>query len=376
MMLEAFILENRETIIGRSRARVAARPIPKPTDVELRNGIPVFLDQLGAALRRARSTSNVDHQQIRESAGRHGLDLLEMGLSIAQVVHDYGDVCQSITELAIELERPLSSGDFQILNLCLDDAIAEAVTHFAAGRESTISARGTERLGMLAHELRNRLNTAMLAFQSIREGRVPANGSTGAVLSRSLVGLRDLIDRSLADVRVDAGIYTPERVSVDAFVSELEIGGALQAQARDIHFVLTSVAPPVTIEVDQQILAGALSNLLGNAFKFTRKGGNVSLTVQALPDRVSFDVEDECGGLPPGSVEKLFRPFEQHSSDRSGVGLGLAISKKAVVACGGELRVRDVPGKGCVFTIDLPRAAPPPMSVVPSPKGKKRKRVA
>jgi signal transduction histidine kinase len=71
---------------------------------------------------------------------------------------------------------------------------------------------------------------------------------------------------------------------------------------------------------------------------------------------VLFDVEDECGGLPPGSTDNLFRPFEQQGTDRTGVGLGLSISLKAARANGGDICVRDLPGRGCVFTLDLPRA--------------------
>lgn len=355
-MLASFIEDNQADIISRARGRVAKRSHPRPTDVELKNGIPVFLEQLMIALRRAEASDDTDHAALRASAGRYGVELLTLGVSIAGVVHDYGDVCQSVTELAVEVAAPLTSREFQILNLCLDDAIAEAVTEFAAHRERSLAARGTERLGVLAHELRNKLNTAMLAFQNIRDGRVPANGSTGTVLGRSLLGLRDLVDRSLADVRVDAGIYTPERVQVCSFIEELEIGSAMQAQSRNIRFSVTSVAPPVTIDVDRQILAGALSNLLGNAFKFTRRGGHVSLTVQALADLVTFDIEDECGGLPPGSIEGLFHAYEQRSEDRTGIGLGLMISQKAAIACGGRLDVRDIPGKGCVFTVEIPRA--------------------
>jgi signal transduction histidine kinase len=121
---------------------------------------------------------------------------------------------------------------------------------------------------------------------------------------------------------------------------------------------------PVTIEGDRQVLVAAVSNLLQNAFKFTRRNGNVSLTTRATADRVLFEVEDECGGLPPGKTEDLFRPFEQKGPDRSGVGLGLSICLKAAQANAGEIHVRDLPGKGCVFTLDLPRMPPPPLSVV------------
>jgi hypothetical protein len=112
----------------------------------------------------------------------------------------------------------------------------------------------------------------------------------------------------------------------------------------------------VDVEVDREILAAAVANLLQNAFKFSRKGGRVSLRTIATADRVLLDVEDECGGLPPGKVEGLFRPFEQRGENRTGLGLGLSISQRGVEANGGVIRVRDLPGRGCVFTIDLPRS--------------------
>jgi signal transduction histidine kinase len=354
-MLDDFLVTNREAILSLSRARVASRKIPKPTDVELRNGVPVFLDQLGDALRAAKSSDKVDHEEIGKSAARHGHDLLRMGLSIGQVVRGYGDVCQVVTELAVRQNAPISGGEFRTLNLCLDDAIAEAVTEYSHQRENVIQDENTERLGMLAHELRNYLNVAMLSFETIKTGQVAPAGSTAMVLSRSLLGLGNLIDQTLADVRLDAGVKRFEHISVVGLIEEVELGASMQARARDLHFTTTSVDPALTIEGDRQLLIAALSNLVQNAFKFTRKRSNVSLTTHATVDRVLFDVEDECGGLPPGKTEELFRPYEQRSSDRSGAGLGLAISRKAAKANGGEIRVRDIPGTGCVFTLDLPR---------------------
>ena len=102
---------------------------------------------------------------------------------------------------------------------------------------------------------------------------------------------------------------------------------------------------------------GAIGNLLQNAFKFTHAGGHVSLdvTVNGAGNHVSgIAIEDQCGGLPPGKTEELFVAFEQRGSDRSGLGLGLFISRKGVEANGGVIRVRNRPGTGCVFTIDLP----------------------
>jgi signal transduction histidine kinase len=358
-MLDDFITANRDAIIENARTRVTLRGSPEPTVDELERGIPAFVGQLRDALCRARSTDVADNRQIAKTARSYGHDLLRQGLTIGQVVHDYGDVCQSITALAIREGASISGEEFRTLNLCLDDAIAEAVTEFARQRERAIEDVGTERLGILAHELRNALNTAMLSFENIKTGRVPVGGSTGQMLSRSLMSLRDLIDRSLADVRLDAGIDRLEPLSVAALVEEIEISVSIQAKARGLQLRVTSVDRSVTVMGDRQILAAALSNLLQNAFKFTRKLSAVSISVRATADRVSIDIEDECGGLPPGKAEGLFRPFEQRGSDRSGVGLGLLICVKAARANGGELRVKDLPGQGCIFTLELPRAPAP-----------------
>ena len=356
--LDEFVIANRDAIIARAQARVASR-VDQKRDTQLLNGIPVFLDQLGDALRLAKSSDVIDHEQIGKTAGRHGLELLRLGLSVAQVVHTYGDVCQSITELAVDQDMLMSGDEFQTLNLCLDDAIAEAVTEYARQRESAIADIGTERLGILAHELRNLIHTAILSFQMIQDGRVAVAGSTGLLLGRVLARLRGVVDRSLADVRLDAGIENRETIPVAELVEELELDTSMYSQKRHVRFMATSVDRQVTIEGDRQIIAAALSNLLHNAFKFTRKGGSISLRVRTTADHVIFEVEDECGGLPPGKIEGLFRPFEQRGTDRSGVGLGLSISLKAAKANAGEIHVHDLPGKGCIFTLDLPRKSAP-----------------
>jgi signal transduction histidine kinase len=95
---------------------------------------------------------------------------------------------------------------------------------------------------------------------------------------------------------------------------------------------------------------------LQNAFKFSRRNGHVSLGARSANGRVLIEVQDECGGLPDGKAEELFRPFEQKSDNRTGLGLGLSISRRAVQANNGKLNVRNLAGKGCVFTIDLPRS--------------------
>jgi signal transduction histidine kinase len=111
----------------------------------------------------------------------------------------------------------------------------------------------------------------------------------------------------------------------------------------------------LAVEADRQILASVLANLLQNAFKFSKPGGTVTVKTRVIADRVLIQIEDECGGLPPGEAENMFRPFVQRGTDRTGLGLGLGICLRGIDANGGRLQVHDVPGRGCVFTIDMPR---------------------
>jgi hypothetical protein len=282
-------------------------------------------------------------------------------------VHDYGDVCQSITDLALEKNAPISTDDFRMLNRCLDDAIAGAVTEF--GREQNQStldgeaARGSERLGFFAHELRNLLNTAIMAFEVLKSGNVGVAGSTGTVLHRSLMGACTLIGRSLAEIRLNHGIENREPFLVSEFIEELARSATLEANARGIELIVAPVEDGVTIEADRQVLAAAVGNLLQNAFKFTRPRTTVRLRVAASAERVRIEIQDECGGLPGGDANGLFRPFEQRSDDRTGLGLGLAFSRWGVEANNGRISARNLPNSGCVFSVDLPRLAVPAVAI-------------
>ena len=233
-MLHDFISTNRQEIITRCRAKVSTRSIPSPTKAELEHGVPVFLDQLADALRRHLISS----ADIASSAVQHGHELLLHGFTVSQVVHDYGDVCQAITELAVEMNAPISTDDFRMLNQCLDDAIAGAVTEFSREQnQSTLdgeTARGNERAGFLAHEMRNLLNTAIVAFEVLKTGNVGVGGSTGTVLHRSLMGARALTGRSLAEVRLTEGAQNPVQFSVAEFIEELAVAATLEGNARGI----------------------------------------------------------------------------------------------------------------------------------------------
>ncbi|MDN8615615.1 sensor histidine kinase [Variovorax ginsengisoli] len=371
--MHRFLSNNRDELISRCKAKVAQRPKRAATAAQLANGIPMFLAQLIQTLE-AQDNGEVDESfrisgaaggdaaalsEMGLSAAAHGKELLGLGYSVDQVVHDYGDLCQAITDLAVERDAPFSVDEFRTLNRCLDNAIADAVTEFGFWRDASValqqSAEENERLGMLVHELRNHLHTATLAFAALESGRLPIGGSTGAVLKRSLTSLATLLNLSLSQVRGTAEAPQATAFSVASLVAEARNVTLLDASTRGCTLSVHDVDAAVGISGNRDRLLAALVNLLQNALKFTHADSEVTLSAHAEGDYVLVNVEDRCGGLPPGSASRIFQPFVQVGENKSGLGLGLSIARRSVEADGGVLTVRDLPGKGCVFTIKLPR---------------------
>ncbi|MEP7016099.1 MAG: HAMP domain-containing sensor histidine kinase, partial [Verrucomicrobiota bacterium] len=269
---------------------------------------------------------------------------------------------QAITDLAFESDASIEIDEFRTLNRSLDNAIAAAVTEFNCAHDSILADRHAlalnERLGVFAHELRNIINTATLAFTAVKSGNVGLTGATGAVLHRSLVSLRNVVDRSLSEVRMTAGLPLQHRVfSLADFIFDVKVSASLEAQVRQCGLAVSPVETGLAVDGDRELLLSSVGNLLQNAFKFTHPGTEVTLSAYPSTDRILIEVADQCGGLPPGKADNLFKPFTQASTDKSGMGLGLSIARRSVEANGGMLSVRDMPGEGCVFAIDLPRHA-------------------
>lgn len=373
-MMHDFLSNNYDELTARCREKVAQRPARKATAEQLYNGVPMFLNQLIQTLLLEQTSTPMDSREISGPSGggavsvmgvtaaTHGRDLLRLGFTVDQVVHDYGDLCQAITDLAHERDAPFLVDEFRTLNRCLDNAIADAVTEFSYQRDSAISDRQlaaeNTRFGFFAHELRNHLGTATLAFVAAKTGNLNLSGATGTVLERSLHGLRDLITKTLEEVRTTSeSSVQPQLFSVADFIAEVKIAAELTAASYECNLLVTDVDSNLAIKGHRELLFSALANLLQNAFKFTQPETTVTLKAYGLADRILVDVIDHCGGLPAGAVEKMFSPYTQIGNDRTGVGLGLSIARHGVESCEGLLSVEDRPGIGCVFTISLPRHA-------------------
>jgi signal transduction histidine kinase len=369
-----FLSNNRAELVARCKAKVAKRPRRAATDVQLSNGVPLFLEQLRRTLEaeedglpgeslRISGRSGGDTLALSEmglTATAHGKQLLELGYTVDQVVHDYGDLCQAITDLAVERDAPFSVDQFRTLNRCLDNAIADAVTEFSAQRDLILARRqadaANERLGFIVHELRNSLGTAVLAIRALEMGQLPIAGATGGVLKRGHAAMSTLIDQLIDEVRDTSDLVTDsEPFSLALFIAQAGDVAGLDAHVRGCTLAVPVVDPGLGIAGDRERLLSALANLLQNAFKFTHPRSEVTLTAHAVGDRVLIDVRDRCGGLSADTMARMFTPFAQRGEDQSGLGLGLSIARRNVEAEAGTLGVRNLAGSGCVFTINLPR---------------------
>ena len=376
-MMHEFLSDNREALAQRCRIKVGERVGRSATEEQLKDGIPLVLDQLIRTLQIEQTATPMDSRRISGpsgggaalselsvSAAQHGVELLRLGLTVDQVVHDYGDLCQSITDLAVERDVPFEVDEFRTLNRCLDNAISYAVTEFSFQRDAVTAnvhaLASTKKLGYFAHEMRNMLGTASLAFSAAKAGQLNLKGATGAILERSLVSLEKLIAGSLEEVRILAEEQSAlGSFSLAQFIGEIYAAASLSAKMHGCALRAPDVDPELVISGARELLLAAVANLVQNAFKFTKPGTEVVLSAYADGDRILIDIADHCGGLSPNAADTMFLPFCQAGVDRTGIGLGLTIAKQSVTANGGELTVRNMPHHGCVFTISLPQSRVP-----------------
>jgi signal transduction histidine kinase len=315
--------------------------------------MPEFVDQIIAALH----PDAMPLPPVGLVAEEHGAQRLRIGFDVSEVIREYGLLHRGILQLAERASYTPSLREQGIIARWLSTGIADAVSQYVKQRDLETQRQTSAHLGFIAHELRNPLATARLAFMRLQQAApavLAANARWVAVLDRNLRRTMDQIDNVLGQASLELGVEPAiQRVDLKPFLEELAADAEAESQSRGITVTL-SVRAGIGLEVDPRLMRSAVSNLLNNALKFSRPDTFVDVIVTQPAGRVIIDVIDSCGGLPPGKAEELFKPLVQRSENRSGYGLGLAIALQAVEAHHGTIRVRDRPGVGCVFTIDLP----------------------
>jgi len=219
-------------------------------------------------------------------------------------------------------------------------------------------------LANISHELRTPLN-AIIGFSEIMQsGMFGALGlpkyneycrdihDSGAYL---LGVINDVLDMS----RIEAGRMSLSVEPLDLNDLLDESIRVVSAQARDQKITVeTDIGQNLELRADRRSMKQILLNLLSNAFKFTPSGGQITVRVRQVGDRIAFAIQDTGIGIPPESIAKLGRPFEQvqnqFTKSHKGSGLGLAITRSLAELHGGRLRIRSQEGKGTIVAIRLP----------------------
>ena len=351
--LFALLKAKRQTLIEtwgqKIRAAITGASLPRS---ELLDQMPEFVLEVIVALDPDASAQPTGSDHAEE----HGAQRLRLGFDVGEVVREYGMLHDCILDLVEQAGLAVDVREQRILANWLNAGIADAVAQYSKQRDLELQRQASEHLGFIAHELRNPISAAFLSFQRLKAGPLAQGGRPVEQLERGLKRTRDMIDSTLQHASMKLGIDPKlERVAVLPLLVDVEMDAAAEAQARHIQTVM-SAADDLEIQADPRLLKSAVSNLLHNAVKFSHPGSSVSVSANRAQGHVTIDVADACGGLPPGKVEELFAPLVQRGDNRTGFGLGLAIAMHAVQAHGGTIEVRDIPGKGCVFSIRLPHA--------------------
>jgi signal transduction histidine kinase len=216
-----------------------------------------------------------------------------------------------------------------------------------------------ELLAVVSHDLRNPLNIVALALQMM-EGDPATAGNALPRAKRAADRMLRLIEDLLDVARIDAGTLSvePTRVEVAALLDELFEQNRVLAADRRIVLVRDYDRHVGFALADRHRLGQVVTNLVGNALKFTPVAGTIRLGAETRGDRIAIWVSDTGPGIPPEHLGHIFDRFWQPHQRRDGVGLGLAIVKGIVDAHGGTIEVESTPGVGTTFRILLTRVEP------------------
>lgn len=350
MKLREFMAEHRRELFELC-VRNLKTNAPDRSEEELADHLYDFIDEVIDQLSRAEGVEpSGPSSQHTLLAAKTGSERRRNGFRIDQVAQTYATLSVSVGELGGKADLAFDAREYRVFNDTIDKAVAAAIEQYFKEAETSHESEMSARLGFLGHELRNALASARMAFGMLERGQVGMAGRTVDIIRRGFRRMARLIDLTMSESRI-AGHSAPplHRLKVLPLLRDIESGAVLE---REMSLVVTG-DETVDVLADEALFTSAIGNLVQNAIKFTKDGGTVQLRAHADGEHVVIEVEDECGGLPPGEHGRLFQPFVQDHADRRGIGLGLAITRDVVMAMAGEIHVRDVPGKGCVFSVSL-----------------------
>ena len=358
--LRGLLAERRTSILERWTQRIAREHVEKDLSRgELWDHLPRFFDDVLTALNNGEGAGEETVvAKPSEASAEHGTQRLRVGFDLVEVLREYEILSECILDEVEAVGGQISIRAFRRVHRLLNAGRAQAISAYIERRDLDMTRTHSQHVAFIAHELRTPLMAAFLAVTALRKNQRSEDEWALGILTRNLYGLRELIDQVLTADRLGGEIpLRRESFDLRPLLEQLVAEVRLAAQQHQVDITLQA---PQTLQFsgDQRLLRSAIGNILGNAVKFTHEGSMITVRAGRHRSRMTLEVEDACGGLPEGNTALLFEPFVQQGEDRSGFGLGLAIVKQALEAHGGQVSVRNIPGKGCVFALHLPDSQP------------------
>lgn len=350
--LAEMIVQREEEFIARWMERFQARLGPgvaPPTDVL--DSVPRFVDEI---VRQLTEPLDVLEASARRLSGPLGRRRFLTGTDLQTVVLEFETILDVIVDMVVDYAPRVQLAAWMRIHRWLFTGLKEAVASYTAARDQQLEEQTSEHLAFLAHELGNPVTSLSLAIQTLRPRVGPKEARAVDIMARNLDRIMDLKDRQLVALRLRVGVpMYPE--PLDAREALQQASTSLEPNASSKHQRLELEAiPGLGFTGDSRLVRSVLSNLVGNAIKFSPEGSTIVLRARRTDGAIEIGVEDQCGGLAEETISKIFDPFVQVGSDRSGHGLGLTIARQAMEAHGGTIVVHNHPGQGCEMVATFP----------------------
>ena len=356
---------NREEVLGLFVSRVMGDEIaPAPAGArrsELIDHLPGFFDEMIVALEQSASEETARAGQLK-SAADHGVTRLRQGFDVEALVREYGIMRECILTVIERAGASVTARDFGLLSYCLDVGTIEAVKAYVGEQQQSLASAALARedvLAVVSHDLRNPLNTVVIAIHKLAS--LVSEESQQYKLTQTIQRSADRMLRMIGDLldasSIQAGQLSVERDMVDAVDLLSDVRESFESACGDRGLALRVAGTPGIVVVgDRQRLHQVLANLVGNAVKFTPRGGAIDVNVTAAPTQIEFEVRDTGDGIPEDQCASIFDRFwKGQRASRTGTGLGLYIARGIVEAHGGKITVTSVVGQGTSFRFWLPR---------------------
>lgn len=360
--LAALIRKEREALLAEWRQDVRLLPIAKDLDtLTLNDHIPDLLEEIAGELE-VSTAETLIQAGLKDNPAVHGLDRLQLGFDVEEVVAEYNALRNVIQNIAERNGLSLTGKSNLILNRVIDGAIGLAVKTYAAHKAVEVQQRREEHLAFVAHDLRSPLSTVMMAAKLL-ELTLPTEGRTDQA-AKLLETLRRNVKRIDAMVIKVLEEETHQNTSADGKLErhELHLRTIVEGLVRDLEplaetsgtRLINDVPAELSVPADVNRLTLIFQNLICNAIKYSPHG-EVTISAKEIEDGsfVECSVIDNGAGIPAERVEKIFKKLETDPERTDGIGLGLAIVKQFVEAHDGQVIVESQPGEGSTFRFTL-----------------------